>query len=169
MSDFETLARDIARQRKRAETSTYLEYRKDAVANLWPLLADLVAACDERMRETEEMVAELIENTQSIVQPDLAIQIMSLIDIGDQLAQLVSASPATDDMTKKRLAEALTAWTAAAPLVREAVQEATVEPDEGDEGDEGDEEGDEDEDQDGAEDEDDEVEASSEETEAQNG
>lgn len=166
MSDFETLARDIARQRKRAETATYLEYRKDAVANLWPLLADLVAACDERMRETEEMVAELIENTQSIVQPDLAIQITSLIDIGDQLVQLVSALPVGDDMTKKRLEEALTAWTAAAPLVREAVQEATVEPDEGDEGDE---EGDDDEDQDGDEDEDDEVEASGEETEARNG
>lgn len=165
MSDFETLTRDIARQRKRAETSSYLEYRKDAAANLWPLLADLVAACDERMRETEEMVAELIENTQSIVQPDLAIQITSLIDIGDQLVEFVRALPVGDDMTKKRLEEALTAWTAAAPLVREAVEEAAVEPDEDDEGDE---EG-EDEDQDGDEDEDDEVEASGEETEARNG
>lgn len=132
--DFVAISQDIERARKRAKDAGYLEYKKDAAENLYPLIQSLLEAVDARLRTTEEVVGTLLEETESIIQPDLAGQIFGLIDLGNQLVEAVK--PLTlDDVSKKRVMEIIAAWEVGASLVIEAVEEVAIddEPDEDDE------------------------------------
>lgn len=126
--DFEALLEDVGRYKKRLDASKYLEFKKEASENLIPLLERMVEAIDQRCARTEEMVAEIIEETESVVHAELAEQIYATVELGQSLCDAVDQA-ALDDVTKKRLAEITQAFRIAANLTLEAVAEVALEPD----------------------------------------
>lgn len=132
LEEFETLLGDVQRAAKRAGDAKYLEAKREFADNLYPLLQEIVEKIDERCANTEEMILELIEQTESIVQPELATQIFGVIDLGLQLCTVVDEAK-LDDVTAQKLKIIVEAYRLAATITQEAVNDATVEDDETDE------------------------------------
>lgn len=132
--EFETLAKDLERGAARLRKASYVEYRKDAAENLYPLLTSILQALDERVAVVEGALADVL-NESSIIHEGLAQQLHGLINIGNTLAQQLEGT-VVDDVTKQRFREVLEAWKMSVPLVTYAIQEATVDDDEDEDEDE---------------------------------
>lgn len=135
---FMDVAKDIHRQIQRATAAQNLQLKQELVNNTYPLLMSMLEAADFRLQQLEVAVTEIIQQTSSIVQPDLREQIDETLN----LAQLVANShPQKDDQSKALVAKLL----ASLEETRAALDDVTIE--DGEEGDEegegGDEEGDE--------------------------
>lgn len=136
--DFQVIVADIERLQKKASEAKYLEAQKELANNVYPLLAELVRAVDERLARTETVVVDLIEDSDSVIQPELAAQIYGCIELGQQLCDAVDAAQ-VDDVTKARLAEIAQAYRIAANIVIREVAEVAIEPDDAEDEDDEDE------------------------------
>lgn len=146
-NEFEMLRAEAAEHARRAKKATYLEAKKELADNLYPFLEDLIEKIDQRFSETEDMVAELVETTESVIQPELHDQIIGALVIGMQLCDLVikivETTPPNEE-TLKRLQENVKAYRAAYAMTVEAVDEVTLDPDDEEDDDDSDEDADDD-------------------------
>ena len=146
---YQDIQKEIEKAQKRAAKATFIEAKKEFAEETYPILESVVEFFGERFERIERAVAELIDQTESFVQPELADQIHATFAIGRQLALLVSRLRvgALDGVTLKRLSAAGVAFVNAADETETAVAQVTVAPPEedgeDDDGEEGDEEGDE--------------------------
>lgn len=116
--DFEELATMIEKHRKRVSGSKYVEAQRELSGELYPLLSTILETMDGRLQEVEAQVIGLIEQSLSVVQPELATQIIGTMHIARSLADAVEAGADTSQIVPA-LREAL-------KLTEEAVLEATV-------------------------------------------
>jgi hypothetical protein len=143
---FMDVAQDIHRQLQRAATAQNLQLKQELVNNTYPLLMSILEACDVRFQQLEIAVSEIIQQTSSIIQPDLREQIEETLN----LAQLVANShPQGDDQAKALVAKLLDSIEETRAALDDVTVEDGEEDEEGDEGEEDDggdeEEGDEEE------------------------
>lgn len=133
MSEPREVIADIQNAQKRAAAATFLEAKREVADYVYPLLESLFEHFNERLEETEAAVSELIDQNGSYIQQDLAAQILSTLEIGNHLAEEVLALLKTaplDDFTKRKLAEAASAFKPAAEQTIQAVLEISVDEDE---------------------------------------
>lgn len=149
---YEDLVKEIEKAGKRTGKATFIEAKTEFSQETYPILGAIVEFFGDRLERNERAIAELIDQTESFVQPELADQIHGMIDVGRQLAAMVVKLRVgnLDARTLKILQQAAAAFMTAANMTEESVANVTVEPapqpgeeEEPEEGEEGDEEGDE--------------------------
>ena len=128
MSDFNELLEVIEKHRKRANQAKYLEAKAELANELYPLISTIVEAMGERLDEVEGQVAALIEQTMSVIQPDLATQILGTMSLAAQLADAID--------TSKDTKEIIDLLRVALRLTEESVLDACVEEEGEEEGEE---------------------------------
>lgn len=117
---------DIDKLERRLRTSGYLDAKVVVLNEILPLIRALVESFDERFADTENIVASLLEQSESILQPAFAAQIIATIGAGEQVCQAVIAGKPGPELevfikTYRELASATIA----------AVAEITMEPEAG--------------------------------------
>lgn len=96
--------------------------------NIAPLMLSSAKILDDLQDSVDslnEVVSELIEHEESYLQPDLAQQITTLIQVGMRICE-ESMQLASDEITKKRIGDLVAVYTESAVLVQERVEEITV-------------------------------------------
>lgn len=141
----------IEKAQKRAAKAVHLECKTEMAQETYPLLQAVTEFFAERLDRAEHAIAELLNQTESFIQPDLAEQIIGALNVGRQLAVVVGKLRVgnLDAVTLSRLKQFGAAFMGAAAATEQVVAEVTLEPETPEEGeDEGDED---DEDTDGGE------------------
>ena len=115
---FEDLSALIEKHRRRAKDSKYLEAQRELSGELYPLLSTMVETIGERFDEVEANLEGLIEESMSILQPDLTGQIVGTFAIAAQLIDAVEGG--------KETKEIIAALREAMKMTEGAVLEATV-------------------------------------------
>jgi hypothetical protein len=127
------LLQDIERALKRAEKAKFLEAQKEFAAEAYPLIHAMAEHYGERLSRLEQAMDALIDETDSIIQGDLADQIIETLEIGTNLAEAVmklEAGKPIDEVSMQNLAGLAAAYIAAADVTAEAVEGHQVGPEE---------------------------------------
>ena len=144
--DLDTLIDDVRGAQKRAQKATYLEAKNELATNVYPIIEMLV----QKLRQHENLLGNVLEQTESFIQTELASDINSVLQIGAQLANLIlGIQPGVpiDPTGLQQLKQIAGAYLQAAQAVAESVENVAVPGDEEEvEDDEDDEDEDEDED-----------------------
>lgn len=146
------ILKDLNDAQRRAQKATYLEAKNEFAENTYPLMIAMFEEMNERLQSTEGALAELIDQQGSYLQPDIASQILTTIEVGRGLVGEVRAAMAVATMpddVRKRLDDACNLFGAHAEATAVGVSEIVAE------GDDSEPEDDDDEDDEGGEDEDD--------------
>lgn len=122
----EDVIADINHQIKRGAGAKALETKAELVNNVYPLMLSVVEAFAARLGETEEIVAQLLGEGESIVQPELAELIAAAFGAGGELVKAVEAAP-MDDVTKQRLMNLVATFSEKTAAVEAALSEVTLE------------------------------------------
>lgn len=91
-------------------------------------------AVAEQIDELGEMMVSIIEDTDDIIHAELSAQIIKTLMLGSAICQLLEGVT-LDDLTKKKLQDAIHEYQRQAIVTTEAVLEVTIEDDEDGEGD----------------------------------
>ena len=137
MATFQEVVGDLNRAVTRAAQSKHLDTRPELVNNVYPMILQLLEACNERFTEVEEAVNSIIDETETIIQTDEAETIVQALDAGMLLAEAAEKYP--------DLAPLVASYKDLATKAAELVGEVTLADDEDDDDDD-DEDDDEDED-----------------------
>lgn len=126
----EDVLNDLKAVQKRAKSATHLNAKEELGANTYPLLSDALEAIVERFQVVEEQVAELIAQTESLIQPELADEIDETLRLGVELCDLLGR---TLDPMPDILRVAIDKFRASADATARAVAEVSLEEEEEDE------------------------------------
>lgn len=162
-AEFEVLLDDVRGLLKRAQGAKALETKSEFAQNAYPLLESIVELTHRRISSLEDLVAEQIDPSESVIMPELTQRIAMLLSVGGRIAEvarLLVTEAQVGDETSAKIAQLLqngaplTDWVAGyhteAQLLINELGELTVETEDEDE--------DEDEEKEGAEVEEDEEE-----------
>lgn len=132
---FAEIRADLKQHLTRAKKAKFLEARPEFAENVYPLLNDLVEALDDRLLLIEGSLAEVIAQTESLVQPELADQIDETLGLADKLLAAVSAhfTEAHEGKMSEELATLCAQLKQSIEMTGEAVS-AVAAPDDGEEG-----------------------------------
>ena len=131
------LITDCEKSRKRLISNplaTSGDVSRELANNVYPMIKAVL----EQVLEVDDVVQEVIEHTESFVQPDLAEIIFSALAAGGAIAQLVKElieHGELDDLRKKRLLDATKTWEELAGLATLAVADAAASDDSDDDSD----------------------------------
>ena len=139
---YEDVISDLNRALQRLHKAKAVETRGELINNVYPLMLAILEASHVRHLESEEMIAELLGETESIVQPELYDEIAGAFNAGRELVSALAAVQ-TDEVTAKRLGALATTFLEKAAAVEQMVADVALE-DEPDDPDEGDDDGDDD-------------------------
>lgn len=117
---------DINHQIKRCVGAKAVETKAELVNNVYPLMLNVVEALAARQAETEEIVAQLLGEGESIVQPEFAAQIAEAFAAGGALASAI-AEAQMDEVTKQRLMNLVADFSEKTAAVEVALSELTLE------------------------------------------
>lgn len=123
------LLKDIQKAAKRAGGAKYLEASKEFSNEAYPLMIAIAEHFGERLQAVEAAVDELIDGQESMLQPDMAQQIMATLELGKVLATHVTrleGGMTLDDASAKRLRSEAAAFLTACELTAEVVEEAAM-------------------------------------------
>jgi hypothetical protein len=125
------LRADCKLQRERIMASNLPEGLKTELAdNVWPFLEALL----EENLGMDEAIGDLIEQSDNVLQPELAAAIVGALELGKLICKEADAliGQTEDDLRKKRITDLLKQYRQAAEIVIDEVAAATVdlEPDE---------------------------------------
>lgn len=126
------LKRDLEQLQKRASKAKFLEAQKEFSEQVYPFLETMLDHFGDRMVRLESAVDALIDETDSIIQGDLAEQLLATVELGTDLAEAVmklQAGQTLDDTTLQRLVGQAGAYLTAAELATEAIESHQVSPD----------------------------------------
>jgi len=87
-----------------------------------------------QVQENTDMIVSMIEDTDDLIQPALSAQIINTLQIGMAICELLEneENPIANDLTAKRLKDAIHAYKRQAIATTEAVLEVTLSDDDGD-------------------------------------
>lgn len=122
------LIADITEHEKRAGKATYLEAKNEFADNAYPLIRSIIEHFGERMSRVEDVVDELMNQTESYLQPGLAAQMTGTLNLGKVVADAVMRLHAgtIGEVEVKRLQQAAAAYLTAFEIAVEAIEEASV-------------------------------------------
>jgi len=139
------LLKDIGDAIERVKRSKHLGETKGEFANeLYPLLQSIVEYFGERQMRSEAALAELIDQTDSFVQSDLALQIANALNLGKAMAQIMLQMKPGMVLEAKGVAKCqalANQYITAADIAAESVANVTIEEGEDEEDDDEEEEG----------------------------
>lgn len=155
---FAIMISDLTDLVKRCKGATYLEAKKELADNVYPFLQNALEQINARFTEIETVLAEQLDPTESVVQPEFASQVTRVLAISERIAMTaevmhLALADKLDDVTKKRISEILEGrtlpeWLAAfkteGQALVEELQEITLEEGDDDDEDSDDEDGEED-------------------------
>lgn len=135
---FEDLLSDIDAQTQRVVGSkTVIDVRKELSDNLYPMLAMIVEAVDKRITVSEDAIANVIDQEDSFLLPELSEQILTVFAQASTLASAIIQQLTPEQ--KELRDQAAQLLSLIMPATEEVVS-VTVEEDEDEEGDEEEEE-----------------------------
>ncbi len=120
------LRADCKLQRERILSSKLPAGLKEELAdNVWPFLEALV----EENLGMDDAIGELIDQSDNVLQPELAAAIVGALEMGKMICKEVEAliDEADDDLRKKRVTGMLKQYRLAAEVVTDEVAAATIE------------------------------------------
>ncbi len=99
--------------------------KNELAENIWPFLEALL----EENLGMDEAIGELIDQSENVLQPELAAAIVGALEIGKLLCKETEAliEQTEDDLRKKRITDLLKQYRQAAEIVTDEVAAATVE------------------------------------------
>lgn len=120
---------DLAKAQKRAEKAKFLEAKVELANETYPLLHSAFEHVFDRLQRMEATVDALIDETDSLIQADLAQQILATLTLAKSLAGEVGSLPpgSLDETTLKRLQNSASALMAGCDITMEAVSEHSLE------------------------------------------
>ena len=128
----EEVALDVQRAMQRvAKHNTTMDIRAELGNNVYPLMLVLLDAVNSRCLETEETVAQIINETETIIQPEEGDQIDETLDLGEKLYNALKMIELPD--TIKALAES---FNNSLIKTRDLLADLVIDNDEGDDTDE---------------------------------
>ena len=133
----EDVIADVNHQIKRVMGAKAVETKSELVNNVYPLLLTAIEALMGRQAETEEVVAGLLGETESIVQPELADEIANAFNAGRELIaalEPILAASSADEVAKARVKSAATNFATLTDKVETLVAEVLLEDVEGEDG-----------------------------------
>jgi hypothetical protein len=141
---FAQVKRDIRRAERRARRNLSGDMRREFAMELYPLLAAIVEAIDERTGLLDNAFTEIIEQTESFLQPDLSLAVAQVLNLGKALAEMMmkfQPGMKLGPESAKQLHALAQNYLSAVEPVTKALAEATLDPnavddDEDEEGDE---------------------------------
>ena len=135
---YEDVVADLNRAIQRLYKAKAVETKQELVNNVYPLMLSFVEASNARHLESEEMIAELLGETESIVQPELYDEIADAFNAGRALVDAL-ATVTTDEVTAKRLAALALTFVEKSNAVEQLLVDMTLEdePDDGSDPDDG--------------------------------
>lgn len=142
----EDVIKDIEKAQRRAAKATFIEAKKEFAEEAYPMMATVVEFFGERFERMERALAEIIDQTESFVQPELAEQILQTVELARALADgalRLRVGQQLDLTTLKRLHAIANSLKVAAATTEEQVVAVTVDPGDEDDTEPGDDEGDE--------------------------
>jgi len=114
--------------------------------NILPMFEGLVDAINEEIVEEVadlgEAVDELVDQSGDVLHPETAVRILQVFEMGSMLAnELEKMFPKLDEISRKRVKQAVKAYRQGAQVIGEVIAEITmpVDPDEPDDAEPGDE------------------------------
>lgn len=129
---FAALLKDVRRAAKRSgNTKSLGETRLEFSRETYPLLEAVIEAIDERFGRLENAFDEMVEQTESFLQPDLSIATANVLNIGKALAQTLLAFKAGQRLSadgEKKLHALANQYLQAVEPVAKALAEATLDP-----------------------------------------
>lgn len=134
--DFSDLRLDLTSHAKRVARAKYLELAPELRDNLLPFLDAVLETVDERFGKVEQTLTAIIEETESVLQPQAAMRILEVFDASKVICEKALAG-APD------LAAAITEYRALVDEVGAEVVSITLEDDEDEEGEDEEDEGEE--------------------------
>jgi predicted P-loop ATPase len=136
------LLKDIADAIERVGRSKHLgETKTEFAEQLYPILQAIVEHFGERQDASEAALTEIVEQTDSFVQEDLALLVANALNLGRAMAQVINGFKPGMQLKAEgvaKLQNLAAQYLAAADVAGNAVAEVTIEA--GDDGDDGDEE-----------------------------
>jgi hypothetical protein len=106
------------------------EITKELTLNVYPSLIALA----ENVAEVDEVIQELVDQQESYIQKQLAVQIFATLTAGGVLVELIKEEMATfDDLKRKKFAASVHAFEHSAELTAMGVTEAIGEDEDEDE------------------------------------
>lgn len=125
------VSKDVSRALKRAHGAKALETRSELVNNVYPLIQQLIVAVEERFQRSEAAIEHILDEEEDVdesrLEPELAAAIRGVFTLGAQLGEmLVSLIPQTDDLARKRAAEAVAKFADEASRVSDLIEDATL-------------------------------------------
>lgn len=127
MSTVETdqLLADIERLRRRSQGSTFIEFKKEAADNLYPLLSSIVEMLGERIGDVEDAITDIVDGGD-LIGPELGAQLVAALKAGENLVQIVKTIPFTDELLARRVQDALDTYIEASTVANESLVAASI-------------------------------------------
>ena len=100
------LLEDISRAQKRAEKAKFLEAQKEFANEAYPLMSAMAEHYGDRLTRLEQAMDALIDETDTIIQPEVGEQLAGTLEVGAELAAEVmklQVGQSLDDTTVRRL------------------------------------------------------------------
>jgi len=146
---YQDLLLEVGKAQKRVAKEPFVEAKKELANETYPLLESMIEFFGSRLAAAEAAIAEVIDQTESFIQPELADQIHGALAIGRLLVEQVrKLRPGTlDPMTLKRLQQVCVDFIKNADETDVTVAHLTVSPPEEETGDEGEEDDEDEEDE----------------------
>lgn len=130
----EDVTADVNHQLQRVLKAKAVETKAELVNNVYPLLLSVIEAFSARALETEEVVAGILGETESIVQPELYEEITKAFNVGRELVSALDGALAAltadgtlDELTHKRLQTLSAAFTEQTNVAETLVTEVALE------------------------------------------
>lgn len=130
------LIEDLERLLNRAQGAKALETKNEFATQAYPMLLAVVEHFGERMERLEGVVDEIIDGSESLIQPPLATQILTTLELGRVLAEACMSLNPTDANALNQVKQSAAAYLTACELTSESVEEVSVPGGEEDEDDE---------------------------------
>jgi len=125
----ETLIAEFDRARERLAAAPIIDQKLEFVNNIYPLLKLIVQSHGTRLDQTEGALGELIQGTESMIQPDDAARIQGTIALGIELATAVLARTDREvqaDGDEEKLIALARGYHEAATITAQIVEEFTI-------------------------------------------
>lgn len=122
------LMEDLAKAEQRAAKAKFIEAKNEFRDNTYPLMQTMAEHFGARISRLEQAMDALIDGTDSLIQPELADQILATLELGKVISEEVvkmKAGVPLDETTAKRLQGQAAAYLTAFELTAEAVEDHT--------------------------------------------
>lgn len=130
--ELKSVIADLRLAQKRAQKAKYLEAKAEVADNVYPCMIALAEALDERLAEQDEVIADILEDEGSVIQPELAAQLFATLELTKEFIGKVRELK-LDDLRKKEIARLAEVLEKSMVMVEPEISAAAVDPDDGEE------------------------------------